>query len=223
MGELSRFKKLLGGLGKRLYHLRESKEKMNFLSYMYETIIEEYADIHGGNYENAIDHLIELIKPMSIEVISKLLLDVKVAGVPYKSLITKSLEDLPYLMETSLYAIFGNWATKVFEKQPVLIPASESAEKVPTIVLLIKECPFCSYTTISPEKLGAHKYGKFLCLTTEQMLQATEDYIGNEYTVVGRETKCFLNGDDRGEMRFWFYPNDKLDLMEKNEYLKKIK
>ena len=222
MDNLSRFKKLLGGLGKRLYHLREAKEKMNFLSYMYETIIEEYADIHNGDYANAMDHLVELIKPMSEEVISKLILDVKVAGVPFKSFITKNLEDLPYIIETALFAIFGKWAKKVFLK-PALIPASESPEKVTTIVLLMNECPFCSYTTISPEKLGAHKYGKFLCITVEQMLQAVQDYIENKYTVVGRETKCFLSGDSQGEMRFWLYPNDNLNLMDQNRYIKEIK
>ena len=89
MGELGRFKKLLGGFGKRVYNWRETKESMNFLSYMYESIVEEYADIFEGDYEKSMDTLIELVRPMSEEIVSKLLLEVKVMGVPFKSYITK--------------------------------------------------------------------------------------------------------------------------------------
>lgn len=97
--------------------MRESKESMNFLSFMYETIIEEYADIYDGDYEKAMDYLIELVRPMSEQIISKMLLEVKVAGVEFKSLISKSIDDVPYLTETLLYAVFGSWATEVFKNQ----------------------------------------------------------------------------------------------------------
>ncbi len=222
MSELSRFKKFLGGLGKRLYHMRETKESINFLSYMYETILEEYADIFGGDYERSMDHLIELVRPMSEEVIAKLLLEVKVAGVEFKSLITTNIDDWPYLTETVLYAVFGSWAQKVFKK-PILIYDTESFEHVHTIILKLNECPFCCNTMIPPKKLGAHKYGKLLCLTIEQMMQCIQDYAGLNFKVVGRETRCYHAGDSEGEMRIWFYPNDDLELMEKNDHLKKIK
>jgi hypothetical protein len=65
MSELSRFKKMLGGLGKRLYNWRETKESMNFLSFMYETILEEFTEINGGDYEKGMDKLINLVAPMS--------------------------------------------------------------------------------------------------------------------------------------------------------------
>ena len=76
---------------------------------------------------------------------------------------------------------------------------------------------------IEPERLGAHKYGKLLTLTIEQMIQAIQDYAGNDYKVVARETKCFLNGDFKGEIYVWLYPRDQLELMETNEYLRIIK
>ena len=55
------------------------------------------------------------------------------------------------------------------------------------------------------------------------MTQLIQDYANNDYSVVGRETKCFLSGDPHGELRFWLYPPDKLHLMKSNEYLKRIK
>ena len=222
MGELGRFKKLIGGIGKRIYHWRETKESMNFLSFMYETILEEYAGIFNGDYERSMDTLIELVAPMSAEVVSKLLLEVKVLGVRMKTLITKNVEDLPYIMETALFAVFGSWSKKVFKK-PVLILDSESEQKVHTLIIELAMCPFCCNTTIPPDKLAPHKYGKLLVLTIEQMIQAIQDYAGNNYTVFGRETKCYLNGDPNGEIRIWLYPQDRLDLMDANEHLSRIK
>jgi len=222
MGELGRFRKMVGGLGKRVYNWRETKESMNFLSFMYETILEEYAGIFNGDYEKAMDTLINLVAPMSAEVVSKLLFEIKVLGVPFKSLITKDINDLPYIVETTLYAVFGSWSKKVFKK-PVLIPASESDQQVNTIYIELTQCPFCCNTIIEPEELGAHKYGKLLTLTIEQMVQAVEDYAGNDYKVVARELKCFLNDDFKGEIYLWLYPRDNLELMETNEYIRAIK
>jgi hypothetical protein len=220
--KLSRFKRLLGGLGKRIYNWRETKEPMNFLSYMYETIIEEYADIFNGDYEKSIEFLIELVRPMTEELIAKLLTEVKVLGVPFSDFLTQNVNDLPYIVETVLYAIFGSWARNVYEK-PILVPAARSEQHVDEIVVRYNKCPFCCNTTIPPEKMGKERYGKFTCLTFEQCIQLAQDYVGKEVTVVGRETRCFHQGDTIGEMRFWIYPNDQLQLMESNEYLKKLK
>jgi len=220
--KLSRFKRMLGGIGKRVYNWRETKESMNFLSYMYESIIWEYADIFDGDYEKAMDTLIELIRPMTEEVTTKLLLEVKVMGVAFKSLLSPNLSDIPYIIQTSLYAVYGGWSKKMYKK-PVVVPAEFSSENVPTVIVQFTSCPFCCNTVIPAEKFGKHRYGRLHVLTIEQITQAVEDYVGNDYHVVGREVKCFHNGDDIGEIRLWLYPRDQLDLMESNEYLKKIK
>jgi len=220
--KLSRFKKILGGLGKRIYHWRETKESMNFLSYMYETIIQEYADIFDGDYENSIETLIEMVRPMTEELVSKLLTEVKVLGVPFSSFLTQNVDDLPYILETILYAIFGSWAKEVYKK-PVLIPAAESKSQVDEIIIQAMRCPFCCNTMIQPDQLGMQRYGRFTCLTLEQCLQQVEDFVGNDCEVIGRETQCFLQGDSIGEFRFWIYPRNRLDLKESNEYLKKLK
>jgi len=220
--KLSRFKKMLGGLGKRIYHWRETKESMNFLSYMYETIIQEYADIFDDDYEKSIDTLIEMVRPMTEELVSKLLTEVKVLGVPFSSFLSQNVNDLPFIIETVLFAIFGSWSKSVYKK-PILIPAAESKSHVDEIIIQAKQCPFCCNTMILPEKLGMQRYGKFTCLTFEQCIQQVEDYTGNDCEVVGRETQCFLQGDPIGEFRFWLYPRNRLDLKESNEYLKKLK
>jgi hypothetical protein len=219
--KLSGFKRLIGGLGKRIYNWKETKESMNFMSYMYETILWEYADLFNGNYEKAMDLLIELVKPMCEEVVSKLLGE-SVLGVSFKSLLTKNPTDLTYIVETVLYAVFGSWSEKVFRK-PIYLSAEKSDQKVDTIILELTQCPFCCNTIIDPATLTPHKYGKLLVLTIEQMLQATQDYVGTDRTVVAREVRCFLNGDSNGEIRLWLYPKDKLDLMKANNYLTQIK
>ena len=108
-------------------------------------------------------------------------------------------------------------------KKTRFIPAFESPENVPTFVIEMKSCIFCSTSMVPPEKLGAHRHGRLLVLTVEQMFQLAQDYLENEYEIVGREVKCFHRGDPNGEIRIWLYPKDQLHLMESNEYLKFIK
>ena len=70
---------------------------------------------------------------------------------------------------------------------------------------------------------GRHRFGKVLTLTIEQMLQLAQDFLENDFQVVARETKCFHQGDPYGEIQSWMYPRDKLELMDKNPYIKSIK
>ncbi len=219
---VSRFKRMLGGVGKRIYNWRETKESVNFLSYMYESIIWEYADIFDGDYDKAMDTLIELIRPMTEEITTKLLLEVKVMGVPFKSLVSANHSDIPYIIETSLHAVWGSFSKKMYKKA-VLVPAEFSSEDVDTVILQFNSCPFCCNTVIAPENFGKHRYGRLHVLTIEGITQAVEDYVGNDVLVVGREVKCFHKGDDIGEIRLWLYPRDQLELMESNEFLKNIK
>jgi hypothetical protein len=187
-------------------------------------MIDTVAETCNGNYEEAMDKLIGLVAPTSEEIIYELMFGTAVMGVSFKKLANKfrNPDQYPYLLDFALYAIFGSWTKKIFEKTRY-IPASKSEEKVDTYILHLKSCPFCYPTMIPSGKFGKHRFGKMIALTTEQMTQQIQDYLQNEVQVVTREVKCFHQGDPYGELRIWLYPRDQLQLMEQNEYLQKIK
>ncbi len=226
MGMSKFFKKMLGNVGKRIYNWKAEKQSIHLFSCMVQAIVAEFADIFKGDYEKSMDTLIELVRPMSEEVIATLLLETSVMGIPLKKLITKDTKDLPWIIVIALYAVFGKGSEAIFKK-PTLIPKEKSAEQVDTLVIELKKCPFCYSTMFPPDRFGAHRYGKLLTLTIEQMIQVIEDYMKNDFQVVARETKCFHKGDvlsnAMAEIRVWLYPKQQLDLMESNIYLKQIK
>jgi hypothetical protein len=57
--------------------------------------------------------------------------------------------------------------------------------------------------------LGNHDYFHVITELAEAAIQHIQDYVENRYRVLCRETKCFLRGDDQGELTVFFYPKDK--------------
>jgi len=222
------FWRMLGNIGKRVFFQREPKTSLYLTTSMYQIMIETLADSMGGNYEEAMEILINLSRPLSEEMISNILFGTSVMGVQLKTLLSKfkELKDFTYFVDLSLYAFFGPSSKLIFGKVKY-IPPSESEEKVDTYLLRLKSCPFCYPTMVPPEKLGAARYGKTIAVTVEQMLQLSQDFLQHNFQVVARETRCFHHGDPFGEIRVWLYPRDNPELMEQlmqqNEYLKKIK
>ncbi|MHA1278499.1 MAG: hypothetical protein ACTSQI_13595 [Candidatus Helarchaeota archaeon] len=224
MGLFKGFWKILGNIGKRIYYNRETKVSLYLYGAMHHTMIEALAEAHQDNYEEAIDTLIELVKPMSEEVVSSMLFETSVMGMSLQNLIKKfrDLKDFPFFIDMTLFSVFGKWAKKIFS-QVKYIPSAQAEQGVDTFVLIMKSCPFCYPTMVPPEKLGKHRFGKVLTLTIEQMTQLALDFLDHEYQVIAREVRCFHRGDTHGEIRIWLYPRDQLALIQENEYLQRIK
>ncbi|HUX98038.1 MAG TPA: hypothetical protein VMV49_00665 [Candidatus Deferrimicrobium sp.] len=224
MGLFNAFWKMLGNIGKRVFNRRETKTSLYLFGAMHHTMIDTIAETCDGNYEEAMDKLIGLVAPTSEEIIYELMFGTAVMGVSFKKLANKfsNPDQYPFLLDFALYAIFGSWCKKIFEKTRY-IPASKSEENVETYVVRLKSCPFCYPTMLPPEKFGKHRFGKMIALTIAQMSQQIQTYLGRDVTVLTREVKCFHQGDPYGEIRIWLYPRDQPKLMDQNEYLQKIK
>lgn len=214
----------LGNIGKKVFFRREPKVSLYLTTSMYHTMIDILATSFGGNYEEAMEVLINLTRPLSEEMISNILFGTSVLGMQLKTLLSKfkDLKDFTFFVDLSLYSFFGPWAEKIFGKTKYL-PAATSEEKVDTYILRLKSCPFCYPTMVPPEKFGMHRFGKTVALTVEQMIQLSQDFLQHNFQVVAREVRCFHQGDPYGEIRVWLYPRDKQNLMQVNDYLKKIK
>lgn len=216
--------RMLGNIGKRVFFNRAPKVSLYLTTSMYHTMIDILADSFQGNYEEAMEVLINLSRPLSEEMISDILFGTSVLGIQLKTLLSKfkDLKDFTFFIDLSLYSFFGPWATKIFGKTQYL-SATASEERVDTYVLRMKSCPFCYPTMIPPEKFGMHRFGKTVAVTIEQMVQLSQDFLEHNFQVVAREVRCFHQGDPYGEIRVWLYPRDKPDLTQFNDYLKRIK
>jgi len=214
----------LGNMGKRVFFRREPKVSLYLTTSMYHTMIDILADSFGGNYEEAMEVLINLTRPLSEEMISSILFGTSVLGMQLKTLLSKfkDLKDFTYFVDLSLYSFFGPWAEKIFGKTKY-IPAADSEEQVDSYILRLKSCPFCYPTMGPPEKFGMHRFGKTVALTVEQMIQLSQDFLQHDFQAIAREVRCFHQGDPYGEIRVWLYPRDKQNLIQLNDYLKKIK
>ncbi|MHA1379490.1 MAG: hypothetical protein ACTSRG_14045 [Candidatus Helarchaeota archaeon] len=224
MGKLSGFKKMIGSLGKRIFNWKEEKYPINILAVMMEAVVSEYASIHDGDYVAALRNLNEFLGPGGEELVNSMLLDPIVMGMAFKSFMTDDLEDLPWLVQTSMWSLFGKKGYKrIFggDKGIYLLSASKSEEGVPTIVMNFQKCPFCCNVQITKDELQNEGYGKILEVLFGKMVDVIQESVGNDYKVICKETKCFLLGDDIGEYRIWLYPKE--DFSEKilqNPFLK---
>lgn len=219
------FWKFLGNMGTRIFFNRETKISLYLFGAMHHTMIDTVAELSDGKYEQAMDILIDLVKPLSEEMLSSILFETSVLGITFKNLISKfkDIKDFPYLLDLTLSSIWGKkWTKKIFNKTK-FIPASRSDEKVDTYYIRLKSCPFCYPSSLPAEKLGRHRFGKFLTLTIETMTQIIQDFFGNDLHVVAREIHCFHRGDLYGEIRVWLYPRKNLQLMDSNRYIQEIK
>ncbi|MHA1784738.1 MAG: hypothetical protein ACTSVY_04850, partial [Candidatus Helarchaeota archaeon] len=126
-------------------------------------------------------------------------------------LFSKSLEDLSFLFEVALYAIIGKDYYEFYE-QPVYHPAETTEEGVAKITIGIRKCVMCSTIEnkedVDPDKLGDRNYGEIMAMAFTVLLQEIQNYVENDYKIVGKETKCYLRGDDKGEYTFYFYPKE---------------
>lgn len=222
MARLSKFKKMVGNLGKKLYYMKEPKYPINILAVMEEGVIEEYALINNKDYEKGLKELENFLNPAAEQLMTALLLNPAVGGIAFKSFMTKELEDIPWLMGTLLFAMFGKKAyNTIFGKRGFkLIFADESEEKVPTVVVTWQKCPFCCNVKITKEDLKSENYGKIIEVLLSQTVELVEEFVENKYKVICKETKCFLRGDSVGEYRIWLYPEEEFEEKIKlNKYI----
>ena len=223
MGKLSGFKKFVGNLGRKIFYWKEEKYPINILAVMMEAVITEYAKIHDGNYVIALENLDEILGPAGEDLVHSMLLEPIVMGRAFSDFMTDDLDDLPWLISTSLYALFGNKGYKIiFGKKGVnLLSETESEEGVTTLVLTFQKCPFCANVSVTQEDLGDKSYGVILESLFGKMVEVIQESVGNDYRVFSLETKCFLRGDDVGEYRIWLYPGDATEeQIRSNPFLK---
>jgi len=202
--KLGIFRKLLAKIGKRAFWATSKKMNLWMLSSMAYCVTKKYEEIFEGDTGKAVDTFTEQFVHGSSSIMYELLGTMKI-------FFSKSLDDTEFLAETALYVILGSkW--KKFFGQPRFYKADETKEGVPQLVLQFSRCVLCTglhHGEIDPKKLRKNSYGELLARALVSLMQLIQDYVGNEYTLEVKETKCQLRGDLHGEGITYYYPKRK--------------
>ena len=202
--KLGFFRKLLARLGKRLYWAFSKKMNLYMLSSMAFGVTKKYEEIFDGDTGKAVDTFTEQFKSGASSIMYELLPRMKI-------FFSKSLEDQVFFSDVAMYVIMGSkW--KKFMGKPIFLPAEESDEGVPELRLSFLQCVLCTGlqpgVDIDDAKLKKNSYGELLMQALVALMQMIQDYVGNEYKLVVKETKCQLRGDPYGEGVVYFYPKE---------------
>jgi len=206
------FRKQLGKLGKRLIRKRYRKIDLYVLSLMELEVVRKYGELLGDQGQG-FDVLDEQFTQGAYDLFYSLQNMLKI-------FFSKSLEDLTYLYDLALYVILGD-DYKIFFDTPKLVTAEESEDGIPKLITRVKKCILCASADEGDIKLDelAHRgFGEILGHAVAALMQITQDYVGNNYDVITKETKCFLRGDAYGELTMFFYPKkEEGEVSEKEE------
>lgn len=200
---LGKIRRALASLGKRIYWKFMTK-KMNLwmLSSMAYGVTKKYEEIFDGDTGLAVDTFTEQFVNGAKSIMYELLGTMKM-------FFSKSLEDLEFLSGVALYVVMGPDWNDFFE-DPIYIPGEKTDDGVPQLIMRQKRCVLC--TGLRPgidmdfSKFRENTYGELLAKALVALLQMIQDYVGNEYNLVVKETKCLLRGDEFNEGVTFFFP-----------------
>jgi len=203
--KLGFFRKLIAGLGKRLYWRISKKMNLFMLSSMAYGVTKKYEEIFEGDTGMAIDTFTEQFVNGANSIMYELLPRMKF-------FFSKSLEDVEFLSDVAMYVILGaKW--KKFFGQPIFIPAEKAEDHIPKLIIRFVRCVLCTGLRpgkdIDQAKLRKNSYGELLSRALVSLMQLIQDYVGNEYTLEVKETKCQLRGDSYGEGIVYYLPKKK--------------
>ncbi|MHA1313310.1 MAG: hypothetical protein ACTSRB_05355 [Candidatus Helarchaeota archaeon] len=204
--KLSWFKKHLANLGKRLFYRRSDKISLLLTSLVVQATIEEYQSVLDGSLPKALKVLGDAARGEAADLMTDLLENPIIGGFKMAMLLSKDISEVPMRLDWALYSLAGKNTWKLFDK-PKLIPSEEAEDGITKVIIGLKKCPLCvGLDHITGEDLEDQEYAKILTALGGATVQSFEDYVGNDYDIVCKETKCFLRGDDKGELTIYFYP-----------------
>ncbi|MHA1301166.1 MAG: hypothetical protein ACTSO9_17230 [Candidatus Helarchaeota archaeon] len=201
----TRFQRFLAGLGKR--YLRWRKKKMNslFLSILileFVRILTEF--IHDGNLELALDDFYEIGKIAGDDL---LLENIGAA----KLLFSKDIKDSPLMTRVASYLALGE---DIPDRNFQFVPKNTDGDKYDRLIWSYDQCIFCACLDkekeleINKKTMGNQTWGCQVAGIFEAVMQTIQNYVGNKYEIICKETKCIMKGDAYNEYTMWFIPLD---------------
>jgi hypothetical protein len=202
--KLNIFRKFLAKIGKRAYWAFSKKMNLWMLSSMAYGVTKKYEEIFEGDTGMAVDTFTEQFVNGANSIMFELLGTMKI-------FFSKSLEDVAFLSDTALYVILGSKWNQFFGKT-VFLTADKTEDGIAQLIMRFPRCVLCTGlqpgVDIDHTKLKKNSYGELLSRALVALMQLIQDYVGNKYKLVVKETKCRLRGDLYGEAIAYYYPKD---------------
>ncbi|MFX0140097.1 MAG: hypothetical protein ACFFDN_41025 [Candidatus Hodarchaeota archaeon] len=201
--KLTWFRKVMAGLGKRIYYWKNRKINLYSFNSMIRNNLKIYGKINNDDYETGLidwsAQLEELAKNVIIEMINKPI----IFGLSMESVLSKRIEDLPFLVGLIFWALLGKDHKDIWPI-PYLVMEENGVVKA---VVRQNSCIACT----EENKLTQKDFGELgmcnvIAVVMKGILQALQDYVGNDYDITKEITKCFMRGDDYGEFIYTLTP-----------------
>ncbi|MHA1378257.1 MAG: hypothetical protein ACTSRG_07730 [Candidatus Helarchaeota archaeon] len=198
--KLGWFQKLLSKIGKKILWRRQPKLSGLFFSLTYLEDVKMLMDLTDGTLETALAEFHNLGRLAGHDITYEFL-DVG------KYVFSKSIEDLPTIMETAFYVMTG----QVFTSKK-FIPAADDNPAM--VIFTLDRCLFCGglkkekSIEVNKETMGSQTWGSVISGVVEAAAETIEEYVGNPFNIKVEETKCIMKGDPYAEFTVKLYPKE---------------
>jgi hypothetical protein len=204
LGFLSKF---LGAIGKRLIYRQSQKVNLHTCAQIVQVTIDKFVEVYG-DYNTGIEEFNQAVTQGVRDMVADMMHEKIMFGKGLGDIVSQSETDTPNAIGIGFWALMGKKSKKMIEK-PIWYPAEETDDGIGKVVIGIKQCPFCNGHENVQDKLDDDKnFGDFFAMMIGGIIQEIMEYVGNEYDIESKETKCFMNGDEKGELTLWFHPRE---------------
>lgn len=200
----TRFQKFLAALGKRVIWWRQRKMSALFLSITSMEYTRLLMEIDNVNLEAALKEFKQIGNIAGQDLMFEYMDTSKI-------LFSKSLEDVPLMVRVSWYISLGE---DIPAKNFRFIPKGAEGDQYDKVVWTSDHCLFCacldegSNLVVNKETLGNESWVNQIGGIIKAAMQIIQEYVGNDYELQVKETKCMQTGDSCQEFTIWFIPKE---------------
>jgi hypothetical protein len=205
--KLSWFRKLLIGLGKRIYYRKSEKSNVLGVNLMLRAVIRQYEAI-TGDLDSALKTFLDQVRVTADEVITNLIYEPIMLGISMGYALSREIDDGPFTIQALVQGMIGKAYPKVFEYPQLDLNPDGSGQF--RIRSKGASCIICSgVDDISEEQLKTESYGNILATLFGTIIRQAWNYLESPYEIVeAKETKCLLRGDSCSEITISFKPKE---------------
>ncbi|MHA1267373.1 MAG: hypothetical protein ACTSRS_19195 [Candidatus Helarchaeota archaeon] len=195
--------RVLAAIGKRLLWWRAEKMDLYVLALMARETVKKYQELSDGSLEKGA----ELLKRQFAESAKTYLRNFMDQ---MKMIVSRDLEDMEFMSAVSLWSILGKnyhefyTPAKYIRKDDPINPYG-----VPYFLNVCSKCLMCSI--LDPSERDLYKdldYGEIITYALGSLIELILEYVGYNFRVEVKETRCFLRGDPYGEIVYLLYEKE---------------
>ncbi|HUY01350.1 MAG TPA: hypothetical protein VMV49_17445 [Candidatus Deferrimicrobium sp.] len=205
VNKLSWLRKMLIGLGKKIYYRKTEKVNVLGVNLMLRAVIRQYEELIG-NLQDALNEFQSQVMITADEVITNLIHEPLMMGVSMSYALSRDIKDGPFTIQALIYGMIGKDYKKTFEYPELVLNEDQTGKFV--IRTKGASCILCSgVKDIQAKDLGNSNYGNILATLFGTIIRQSWNYLETPYELVeAKETKCLLRGDPYGEITISFKP-----------------